>query len=256
MQGCKGRFWREHRHRAEGFGDAWPIAGLRKLLHTMYADEKDLPILGDHTSNWQAFDIGDMRDLLAFAINPCGVQRLVNFASLWACPRRDSPSVDKGVKIIAAAFGTRTVARGEGNSFIKEKQFSVIVRGHHLSMAAFEVQFAANPSLVTPARCTELLHIIVQDAAISHQRATGRAEDNFASGKNAVLKRHKARLLGLALDCEGLLKLLCWNMPSIAIALPPYAKGQAVSGGDLKRMRAQVDRADFGLLTAIKTVGA
>ena len=54
-------------------------------------------------------------------------------------------------------------------------------------MPVFVDQVADDPGLMPPAGTTEVLIIVVKNAAIAHEEAAGRVGDDVAGGEDSVL---------------------------------------------------------------------
>ena len=81
------------------------------------------------------------------------------------------------------------MARCQGRGFIQEEQMGVPAWGHHLTMSAFEFQYAGHPDAVGEGLDDPTL-VVVQNAPVPHQGSTGRGGDQFIDGGDAVGVSH------------------------------------------------------------------
>lgn len=90
----------------------------------------------------------------------------------------------------AAAEGAGTVSGGESGGFVQEEEFGPVAGLHELAVPALKLEFADNPGFVTPAGGDELLLVVVEDAAVASEEATGGISFDGGKGGDAVLERH------------------------------------------------------------------
>jgi hypothetical protein len=85
------------------------------------------------------------------------------------------------------------VAGSERCRFVEKEQFGVAARRHDRPPATLEAELAADPGAVPPARYAKLSVIVVQNAAVAHERAARRVRDDLTRGRHPVLERHGRR---------------------------------------------------------------
>ena len=115
----------------------------------------------------------------------------------------------KPLKIRPPAFRAGPVTGGQGNSLVGEEKLGVAARRHQFTPAPLEAQCARDPGVMPPAGRTQPVLVIMQDAAIAHQRAAGWMRADFAGRSDAVLKwegaGHAGRLARPAAPANPLL---------------------------------------------------
>jgi hypothetical protein len=84
------------------------------------------------------------------------------------------------------AFTARPVPSGKGRHFIKEEKLGIPVRCHNGPADSLEFQYAGQPApdLGGP---HDLLVVIMQDPAVTEQRAPLGGGDNLAEWRDAIL---------------------------------------------------------------------
>lgn len=100
------------------------------------------------------------------------------------------------LEIRPPAFRAGPVAGRQGDGLVREEELGVIPRRHQLTPPPLEAQRARDPGLMSPAGRTQLVPVIMQDAAIAHQRAAGWMGADFAGRGDTVLKRGGAGHVG------------------------------------------------------------
>src|SRR6185503_11191738 len=103
---------------------------------------------------------------------------------------------------LARGFAPAVVAGpmpgGERGGLVEEEQLGPAAPAHDLAPHAAELADADDPGLVSPAaREKGAGRGIVDDAAVSHERAALFDGDDFTEGRDAVLQRHADSLSGL-----------------------------------------------------------
>ena len=73
----------------------------------------------------------------------------------------------------ATAEGAGTVSGGESGGLIEEKEFGPVAGLHKFAVPALELELTDNPRFVTPSGGDELLLVVVEDAAVASEEATG-----------------------------------------------------------------------------------
>ncbi len=73
---------------------------------------------------------------------------------------------------------------------IEEKEFGVLARGHHFTLAPIEFELAIDPAFYGALLTQKLFVIVVQLAPIPHQRPALRRRDDFPERVNSILQRH------------------------------------------------------------------
>jgi hypothetical protein len=86
------------------------------------------------------------------------------------------------------------VTVGERGCLVQEEQLGVRAGCHHLPVTAAKLQPTGDPSACLPV-ANDLPLGVVQNAAVSHQRAAGGHRHNFAEWRDPVSEWHVAATL-------------------------------------------------------------
>ena len=86
------------------------------------------------------------------------------------------------------------MAGGQRDSLVKKEEFRILSGCHDPPTPAAELGFAAYPRLACPGPLKRLA-VIVQAAAIAHQRPAVLYRDDDSEGRDPILKRQEAILL-------------------------------------------------------------
>jgi hypothetical protein len=124
---------------------------------------------------------------------PALLHDLVDGHRAQLCPiaaRGLRPGIEETQIVGPPAFPAGPVSGGKGRRLIEEEQLRIGVRLHHRTPASLEFEQTGDPMGMAPARLAKPALLVVQDAAIAHQRAA--SGNGFDGGKRreAILVRH------------------------------------------------------------------
>jgi hypothetical protein len=96
----------------------------------------------------------------------------------------------EGGEALALALGAWAVTSGQRRRLVEKEQRGVVAGWHRCSHATLEVEHADDPApaLILAQR---VILLVVQAAAIAHQRAARRGCDNIAEWADAISKGHE-----------------------------------------------------------------
>ena len=114
----------------------------------------------------------------------CGWPRRASRAALSCLP--GATKVDKS---IVTALRTRAMARCERCGFVQEEKFCVSSWRHDGSLSPAKLQHAHEPTLHQP-ESLDVTLVVVENAAIAHERTPLRRCDNLSRWCNPVLPGH------------------------------------------------------------------
>ena len=122
------------------------------------------------------------------AVDPCGLQHLIHLRGGWTLSVvGSSPGNAKAIEVCAAALGARAMPGGERDGLVGEEQLRPAMGSHDLAVPALEAQHAGDPGVVFPPAPAELAMLVVQDAAVAHQRPAKRLRHDLTRRQDAVL---------------------------------------------------------------------
>ena len=81
------------------------------------------------------------------------------------------------------------MARGEGDGLVQKEELRVCTGAHQRTPATLELQAADQPHHVAR-RPDDFFVVVVQNAAVAHERATGGSGNEFPAWSDPVLQRH------------------------------------------------------------------
>lgn len=94
----------------------------------------------------------------------------------------------------------RAMAGGEGGGFIEEEKLSMAAGGHDGDGFVFVVKLADEPRF-TAVDFTDLVIVVMDDAAVAHEGAVSGVGDDVTVGGDTILFWHLI-VLGLGFDIE------------------------------------------------------
>src|SRR4051794_28652059 len=109
--------------------------------------------------------------------NPCLMQPVIDLPCPWLSFKtmRLLPRAYVPLIVQRTTLTTWPVACCQSSSFVTEKQFRVIAGLHESAAGSLVGENARDPSLMLPSRPSEVAVIVVKNAPVPHEQATGRA---------------------------------------------------------------------------------
>jgi hypothetical protein len=117
-------------------------------------------------------------------------------AAVWKC---FAPGVLESDVIGVAALCAGPVTVGKRHGFVQKKQLGVLTRLHKLAVSPSKFESTRDPAADLPVPNHPLVRG-VQAPAVSHERSALGNGNDFAKGRNAILKRHFSAGRGQSFD--------------------------------------------------------
>jgi hypothetical protein len=185
--------WRgKHRHLARPRPrTALDVAIRRPRQQRIGLDHPGTILERDIRACRQLGDLSLKRALLPGACAALGMQlpiNSVNGPAPFELGKRAQPGASKTKKVVVPALGARAVAGGHGRGFVEEEQLGIAAWPHDLAVPSAKLEPAGDPAPHLRVADDPPL-IVVQDAAIAHQRPSSGHGDDRAKGRNAITQR-------------------------------------------------------------------
>lgn len=173
------QYRRRRKHVGRHAAQPWPssIVALRRPAQQRIAlDRKGGAIHRNERAIGQIVDLAAMQ-LLGASIKAFGVQDRVYLRRTGSRGEfvRDTPKFSESLRVFAAAFEARPVPGRERSGFVEKKQLG-IKTAPDVAVAAFEVDYAANPLPRRPAPRGQGLGIGVKAAAAVTEEKPARGD--------------------------------------------------------------------------------